>query len=120
MANDSADIGPWPEAGRSPCRPPRGSCGVDGTDGPSVLIGLRVVMPRKLVDFRWRGWGGLQPRGVLLVQAGSVLPRHALVRGELDEDVPELECASIASFDQPVVVERCEMPINERMRVLGQ
>ena len=54
------------------------------------------------------------------MQPGAVFPGHALVGGELDQHMAEPEAGPGAASDQLPPLERLEVPLDERVCVLGE
>lgn len=77
---------------------------VDQADSPALVAGLFQVIADEFLEFeRAVCCFPLQPPGEPLMQRRAVRARHAPVRGELDQGVPELECWPVEdwSWDRP-------------------
>ena len=89
------------------------------SDRAALLDGLLQVISGDLVELGRRiGRLGLQPVGEPLVQSRAVLAGHALVRGLPDQPVTEPK-AAIAACDEPLGLQRLQMPFHERPGALG-
>ncbi len=89
---------------------------------PPLGDSLLEVVAELLVERRHlRRRLGAQPLGESLVKRRAVLPSHAPIGGELDQDVLErqLGTSGATRTDQPLPLERTEMPIDEGTRLLG-